>query len=85
MILQFFGSDIIYVYKSVVKSSLNEKDNITGGVAMTEEKDEKVRVSTQLYPDEKRYLQRLADENARSMSGQLRIILLETVEDDDED
>ena len=52
---------------------------------MTEEKDEKIRVSTQLYPNEKRYLQRLADENARSMSGQLRIILLETVEDDDED
>jgi len=52
---------------------------------MTEEKDEKIRVSTQLYPDEKRYLQRMADDNARSMSSQLRIILLETVDDEDDD
>ena len=49
------------------------------------EKEEKIRVSTQLYPAEKRYLQRMADANARSMSSQLRIILLDTVEDDDED
>ena len=49
------------------------------------EKEEKIRVSTMLYPDEKRYLQRLADENARSMSSQLRIILLETVDDEDDD
>ena len=49
------------------------------------EKEEKIRVSTMLYPAEKRYLQRLADNNARSMSSQLRAILLQTVEDDDED
>ena len=48
-------------------------------------KEEKIRISTKLYPAEKRYLQRMADANARSMSSQLRIILLETVEDDDED
>lgn len=47
------------------------------------EKEEKIRVSTMLYPVEKKYLQRLADDNARSMSSQLRIILLETVEVDD--
>ncbi len=52
---------------------------------MTEEKDEKIRVSTMLYPNEKRYLQRMADDNARSMSSQLRIILLETVDDEDDD
>lgn len=55
---------------------------------MTQEKTEKegkIRVSTKLYPAEKRYLQRMADANARSMSSQLRIILLDTVEDDDED
>lgn len=51
---------------------------------MTEEKDEKIRVSTKLYPDEKRYLQRMADANARSMSSQLRIVLLDTVDDDDD-
>lgn len=53
---------------------------------MTQEnikKEEKIRVSTMLYPNEKRYLQRLADDNARSMSSQLRIILLETVDDED--
>lgn len=49
------------------------------------EQKAKVRVSTMLYPVEKRYLQRLADDNARSMSSQLRIILLETVDDDDDD
>ena len=49
------------------------------------EKEEKIRVSTQLYPAEKRYLQRMADVNARSMSSQLRVILLETVDDDDDD
>ncbi len=49
------------------------------------EKEEKIRVSTMLYPNEKRYLQRMADANARSMSSQLRIILLDTVEDDDDD
>lgn len=48
------------------------------------EKEEKIRVSTMLYPVEKKYLQRLADDNARSMSSQLRVILLETVEVDDE-
>ncbi len=48
-------------------------------------KDEKIRVSTKLYPIEKQYLQRLADENARSMSSQLRVILLQTVADEDED
>lgn len=52
---------------------------------MTEEKDEKIRVSTMLYPVEKRYLQRMADLNGRSMSSQLRVILLETVEDEDDD
>ena len=57
---------------------------------MTQEKTEKdekilVRVSTKLYPDEKKYLQRLADDNARSMSSQLRVILLQTVQDVDED
>lgn len=55
---------------------------------MSEEKigkEGKIRVSTKLYPDEKIYLQRLADENARSMSSQLRIILLQTVQDVDED
>jgi hypothetical protein len=49
------------------------------------EKEEKIRVSTQLYPNEKRYLQWLADVNARCMSSQLRVILLNTVEVDDED
>lgn len=51
------------------------------------DKDEKVlvRVSTKLYPDEKQYLQRLADDNARSMSSQLRVILLQTVQDVDDD
>ena len=49
------------------------------------EKEEKIRVSTMLYPVEKHYLQRMADANARSMTSQLRIILLETAEDDDED
>ncbi len=48
------------------------------------EKEEKIRVSTMLYPNEKRYLQRMADANARSMSSQLRIILLDTVDDDDD-
>lgn len=55
---------------------------------MTEEKtkkEEKIRITTMLYPVEKRYLQRLADDNARSMSSQLRVILLETVDDDDDD
>jgi len=55
---------------------------------MTQEntkKEEKIRVSTKLYPDEKKYLQGLADDNARSMSSQLRIILLQTLEDDDDD
>ena len=47
------------------------------------EKGEKVRVSCKLYPVEKKYLQRLADDNARSMSSQLRAILLQTVEDDE--
>ncbi|MEI6610715.1 MAG: hypothetical protein WCO53_13350 [Deltaproteobacteria bacterium] len=57
---------------------------------MTQEKTEKdekilVRVSTKLYPDEHIYLKRLADDNARSMSSQLRIILLQTVADNDDD
>jgi len=55
---------------------------------MSEEKaeqKEKIRVSTMLYPVEKRYLQRMADDNGRSMSSQLRVILLETVADEDDD
>lgn len=67
---------------------MNEQHNINGGVAMTEEKaekEEKIRVTTQLYPVEKRYLQQMADLNGRSMSSQLRVILLETVEDEDDD
>ena len=48
------------------------------------EKEEKLRISTKLYPAVKRYLQRMADANARSMSSQLRIILLDTVDDDDD-
>jgi hypothetical protein len=52
---------------------------------MAEEKNEKIRVSTMLYPTEKRYLQRLADANARSMSSQLRAILLQSANEDDDD
>jgi len=55
---------------------------------MTEQKAEKevkkIRVSTQLYPDEKKYLQWVANKNERSMSGQLRITLLQSIPDDDE-
>ena len=49
------------------------------------EKEGKIRVSTKLYPNEKIYLQRLADDNARSMGSQLRFILLQTVAVDDDD
>lgn len=49
------------------------------------EKDEKIRVSTLLYPAERIYLRKLASDNARSMSSQLRVILLETVRDGDDD
>ena len=55
---------------------------------MTQEKTEKegkIRVSTKLYPNEKQYLQRLADADGRSMSSQLRILLLETLDNDDDD
>lgn len=45
------------------------------------EKEEKFRVTCMLRAVEKKYLQRLADDNARSMSSQLRAILLQTVED----
>lgn len=56
---------------------------------MSKEKEEKevkkIRVSTLLSPNEKRYLERLAAVNLRSASSQLRSILLDTVEVDDDD
>ena len=51
---------------------------------MTEDKREKEmkeRVSTMLFPVEKRWLKLLAEENSRSMSSYLRWLLLEAIED----
>jgi hypothetical protein len=48
----------------------------------TKEKEEKIRVSTKLYQNEKEYLQMLAERSGRSMSSHIRYLVRLAISDD---
>jgi hypothetical protein len=47
-----------------------------------EGKEEKIRVSTKLYQDEKEYLKMLAERSGRSVSSHIRYLVLLAISDD---